>query len=356
MVLPPVVGGLGDSEFAGDGSDVVALGLKLLGVLELLDDLFWSMASSLSCHGHTSFLPGVPGASATLIPIGLKPEGHSITSQVIDTNRSVRDMNEHQTVGALVRQWRERRRRSQLELSMAAEVSTRHLSFIETGRAQPSRQMIERLCDELDVPLRQRNSFYLTAGFAPAHPEHPLDDLGAATEAVEAVLAGHEPNPAVAINARWDLLAANEAMKRFLWILPQHLREPKLNMLRATMHPDGLANQLANEAQWRELTLRRVRRQYERTADPELMDLLRELEGYSQSSRPSEEVPGQQTDLVTPMLLNTDFGQLSLLYAVTVFGSPRDVTLDEIAIETSFPADHATREILSNLAQENVKS
>ncbi|WP_293697973.1 helix-turn-helix domain-containing protein [uncultured Agrococcus sp.] len=263
-------------------------------------------------------------------------------------------MNEHYTVGGLVRQWRQRRRRSQLELSIAADVSTRHLSFIETGRAQPSRKMIDRLCDELDVPLRQRNSFHLSAGFAPAHSEHALDDLGAATEAVQAVLAGHQPNPAVAINASWDLLAANDAMWRILAAMPEPLREPKTNMFRATMHPDGVSNShchLANHAQWRELTLRRVRRQYERTADPSVKDLLSELESYPVPSEPSEHVPGQQTDLATPMLLNTDFGQLSLLYTVTVFGSPRDVTIDEIAIETFFPANSATRQVLTHLAQ-----
>ncbi|MEY7971543.1 helix-turn-helix transcriptional regulator [Saccharomonospora xinjiangensis] len=259
-------------------------------------------------------------------------------------------MREHEPVGALIRRWRERRRRSQLDLSLAAGVSTRHLSFLETGKSQPSRAMIDRLCDELDVPLRERNGFYLAAGFAPAHPEHPLDDLGAARAAVDAILAGGEPNPAVAVNARWDLLAANRAMARFLCDVPRQLQQPRLNMLRVTLHPDGLASRLVNHAQWRTLTLRRVRRQYERTADPALADLLGELESYPSPSRPAEEVPGPHTDLVAPMLLDSDAGRLSLLYAVTVFGSPRDVTLDEIAIETFFPADDATRAVLAALA------
>lgn len=258
-------------------------------------------------------------------------------------------MNENEQVGTLVRRWRERRRRSQLDLSIAADVSTRHLSFIETGRSQPSRSMINRLCDELDVPLRDRNGFYLAAGFAPAHPEHPLSDLGAAHAAVEAVLAGHEPNPAAAVNARWDLLASNDAMARFLQGVPQQLREPRLNMLRATMHPEGLSGQLVNAAQWRTLTLRRLRRQYERTADPALADLLSELGGYPPPARTGEDVPGDQTPLVTPMVLDTGYGRLSLLYAVTIFGAPRDVTLDEIAIETFFPADQSTREVLHQL-------
>ncbi|MEU3307144.1 helix-turn-helix domain-containing protein [Nocardiopsis sp. NPDC055551] len=260
-------------------------------------------------------------------------------------------MNAHEPVGVHLRRWRERRRRSQLDLSIAAEVSTRHLSYLETGRSSPSRDMIDRLCEELDVPLRERNDLYLAAGFAPAHPERPLDDLGAVRGAVDAVLSGHEPHPAVAVNARWDLLLANRAMSRFLQAVPAALREPRPNMLRATLHPDGLSHQLVNHAQWRSLTLRRVRRQYERTADPALVDLLRELEGYPPPPRPTEEVPGPESDLVAPMLLDTGFGRLSLVYAVTVFGSPRDVTLDEIAIETFFPANEHTRRVLRELGE-----
>lgn len=252
-------------------------------------------------------------------------------------------------VGPLVRQWRERRRRSQLDVSIAAEVSTRHLSFIETGRAKPSRAMIERLCDELDVPLRERNAFYLAAGLAPAHGERALTDLGAAAAAVDAVLHGHGPNPAVAVNARWDLLAANQAMARFLADLPPELTRPSLNMLRVTMHPDGLAPRLRNPAQWRAHTLRRVRRQVERTADPGLVELLAELESFPRPPA-TDEVPLEANDLVVPMRLAVGDGEISLLYAVTVFGAPRDVTVDEIAIETFFPADDATTRILRAMA------
>src|SRR5690606_774728 len=137
------------------------------------------------------------------------------------------------TVGDLLRRWRERRRRSQLDVAIAAEVSARHLSFIETGRAGPSRDMIERLCVELDVPLRERNAMFLAAGFAPAYPERPLVDLGVAREAVETVLAGHEPNPALAVNVRWEMLAANRSMQLFLDDIAAHLLEPPVNVLRA---------------------------------------------------------------------------------------------------------------------------
>ncbi|MER6976688.1 helix-turn-helix domain-containing protein [Streptomyces carpinensis] len=247
-------------------------------------------------------------------------------------------------VGSLVRRWREQRRRSQLDVALAANLSTRHLSYIETGRATPSRNMIERLCEELDVPLRERNSLYLAAGFAPVHRERSLDDLGAARSAVAAVLAGHEPNPALAVNARWDLLTANAAAMVFLADLPPALCRPPINVLRATLHPEGLSRRIRNLGQWRSHVLRRVRRQLSRGAVEGLAALLAEIESYP--------VPEDHTDqegvgdLVVPMLLSTDHGDLSLLYTTTVFGFPRDVTLDEIAIETFFPADAATAELL----------
>ncbi len=252
--------------------------------------------------------------------------------------------------GVLVRRWRQQRRRSQLDVSVSSGISTRHLSYIETGRSTPSRVMIERLCVELDVPLRDRNALYLAAGLAPVHHERPLADLGAARAAVEAVLAGHEPNPSTAVNARWDLLAANAAMERFLADLPDHLTAPPLNMLRVTLHPDGMADRLRNPVQWRAGTLRRVRRQLDRGADPSLAELLAELESYPVPTTPDGEAPTDLDDVVTPLRLATDHGDLSLLYAVTVFGAPRDITMDEIAIETFFPADDATRAVLHGMA------
>jgi transcriptional regulator with XRE-family HTH domain len=252
-----------------------------------------------------------------------------------------------ETVGVLVKRWRERRRRSQLDVSLAADLSTRHLSYIETGRSRPSREMIERICDELDVPLRERNRLHLAAGFAPAHPERPFSDLGAAREAVDAVLAGMAPNPAVAVNVCWEMLAANDAMLAFLDGLPDELRGERVNILRATLHPDGLAPQVRNLEQWRAHVLRRVRRQLERTAAEGLIELLAELEGYGDvdpSTAPADH------DLVVPLQLSTPYGDLSLLYAATVFGSPRDVTLDEIAIETFFPADASTGRLLRTMA------
>lgn len=254
-----------------------------------------------------------------------------------------------ETVGMLVKRWRERRRRSQLDVSLAAEVSARHLSYIETGRSNPSREMIERICDELDVPLRERNRFYLAAGFAPAHSERPFAGLGAAQDAIQAVLAGMEPNPAAAVNVCWDLLAANQAMRTFLSGLPGELARPPVNMLRATLHPDGLAPQVLNLWQWRAHVLRRVRRQLERTAAEGLSELLSELESYGVPGSAASAAGHPGHDLAIPLQMATPYGDLAFLYTATVFGSPRDVTLDEIAIETFLPADTPTAHILRSV-------
>lgn len=250
-------------------------------------------------------------------------------------------------VGVLLRQWRQRRRRSQLDVSLAAEMSARHLSCLETGRARPSREMVGRLCDELEVPLRERNAVYLAAGFAPVHRERTYDGLGAARAAVEAVLAGHGPNPALAVNVRWEMVAANGAARLFLSSLPAELAGPPLNVLRATLHPDGLAGRIRNLAEWRAHLLRRVGRQVERTAAPGLAELLAELSAYPvpRAAR-SAAAAADPNDLAVPLRLASDFGDLSLFYVTSVFGSPRDVTLDEIAIETFFPADAATAALL----------
>lgn len=215
--------------------------------------------------------------------------------------------------------------------------------------------MIERLCEELDVPLRERNALYLAAGFAPVHDERPLANLGVMRAAVDTVLAGHEPYPAAAVNLRWELLASNRAMARFLSSVPESLREPRLNMLRVTLHPDGMGPQLRNYEQWRAHTVRRIRRQLERTADPTLVNLLAEVEGYPIPAGRADHIGEERYgDLMVPMVLETEYGTLSLSYVLSVFGAPRDVTLDEIAIETSFPADEETRAVLVALADRDM--
>src|SRR5215217_977696 len=185
-------------------------------------------------------------------------------------------------IGDLLREWRERRRLSQLALALDAEVSTRHLSFLETGRARPSREMVLRLAEQLEVPLRERNAMLLAAGFAPAYPERDLDDpaLGVARAAVDRVLAGHEPFPALAVDRYWTLVTANRVVPALLTGVAAELLEAPINVLRLSLHPNGLAARIANLPEWRAHLLARLSRQVELTADQRLSDLLQELHGY----------------------------------------------------------------------------
>lgn len=257
---------------------------------------------------------------------------------VIDTRSST-------STGELLRTWRHRRRRSQLDVALGAEISAKHLSFLETDRARPSRPMVERLCVELDIPLRSRNTLFLAAGFAPPHTERDVTDLGAALNAMEAVLAGLEPNPALAVDAVWDLVSANRAAESFFTGISPELTEPPTNVLRATLHPRGLAPRILNLGQWRTHTFTRVSRQLDRTGDPELAGLLAELSSYpGETGRDDDSLP--PNELAVPLRIASDHGELAFIYTTTVFGSPRDVTLEEIAIEAFFPADEATAKTL----------
>jgi transcriptional regulator with XRE-family HTH domain len=258
-------------------------------------------------------------------------------------------------VGALLREWRERRRMSQLALALDADVSSRHVSFIETGRAQPSREMVLRLAERLEVPLRERNRLLLAAGYAPAYPERDLADPGAAEirRAVDLVLSGHEPYPALAVDRRWHLVAANRAVAPLLAGVAPALLAPPVNVLRLSLDPAGLAPRIVNLREWRAHILERLRRQAAATADPALADLLAELR-----SLPTPAMDGAEPfspDLaaggaVVPLRLRTDDGVLSLLSATTVFGAPLEVTLDELAIEAFYPADAATADRLRRLS------
>ncbi len=248
-----------------------------------------------------------------------------------------------QPVGSMLRAWRVRRRMTQMDLALEAEVSTRHVSFLETGRAQPSRDMIERLANQLDIPFRERNALHLAAGFAPVHRESSLDDpqLAAARETVVIVLRGLEPYPAVAVDRLWNLVAANDAALRMFDGIAPELLAPPINVLRTTFHPDGLAPAIANLAQWREHTLARIDRVIERTADPALVALREELASYPFPAT-SDTTDSRFGSLAVPLQLHSERGLLSFLYTTTLFGSPPDLTLSEIAIEAFFPADAST--------------
>lgn len=256
---------------------------------------------------------------------------------------------ELRTIGEHLREWRQRRRMSQLDLACEADISTRHLSFLETGRAQPSRDMLLHLADRLDVPLRERNVLLVAAGFAPVFRERRLDDpaLAAARAAVDQVLSGHEPFPALAVDRHWNLVAANRAVAPLLVGVAPALMQPPVNVLRLALHPNGLAPRTANLAEWRDHLIARLRRQVELTAEPKLVELLRELESYPAPRRNGPAPPHEPAATVAvPLRLRVGERVLSFFSTVTVFGTPLDITLSELAIEAFFPADAETAEAL----------
>ena len=256
-------------------------------------------------------------------------------------------------VGDHLRQWRQRRRLSQLDLALDAEISTRHLSFLETGRAQPSRDMVLRLAEHLEIPLRERNTILVSAGFAPVFPQRSLDDpaLAAARKAVELILTGHEPHPALVVDRGWNLVSANRMIAPLLQGVDPELLAPPTNVLRLTLHPKGLAPRIANLHEWRAHLLDRLRREVELTADPRLSELLTELKAYPiLDGQPPRRASDEYGGVATPFLMETPMGLLSFFSTTTVFGTPVDVTLSELTLETFFPADPQTAEALRQLA------
>jgi transcriptional regulator with XRE-family HTH domain len=253
-------------------------------------------------------------------------------------------------VGEQLRAWRGRRRLSQLDLALDAEISARHLSFLETGRSRPSRGMLLRLAERLAIPARDRNLLLVAAGFAPALPERSLDDpaLAAARRAVELVLKAHEPFPALAVDRHWQLIAANAGVAPLLAGAAPHLLAPPVNVLRLSLHPDGLAPRIANLAEWRAHILHRLEAQVAASGDQVLADLLVELRAYPGGISRSEDGYG---GVAVPLRLRAGEAVLSFLSTTTMFGTPIDVTLSELAIEAFLPADEATAAILLGSAR-----
>lgn len=255
-------------------------------------------------------------------------------------------------VGQLIRQWRQRRRWSQLDLACEAEISTRHLSCVETGRARPSREMLLRLAEQLELPLRERNVLLLAAGYAPTFRERTLDDpeLAQARAAVEQLLAASAPNPALAVDRHWNLVTANAVALQLMDGIDAALLGPPLNVLRASLHPGGLAPRIANFAQWRAHVLHRLRRQVELSADVVLAELLRELEQLPAPAGEAPAVNPSVAGVVVPLRLHSPLGQLSFLGTTMVFGTAIDITLSELVVEAFFPADAATAQALARMA------
>ena len=244
-------------------------------------------------------------------------------------------------VGTLLRDWRRRRGLSQLALAGAAGVSARHLSFVETGRSRPSRAMLLRLGEHLDVPLRERNALLLAAGLAPAYPQRRLDDppMAAVADAVARLLVAYEPYPALVVDRHWELVDANPAVDLLTAGCAPHLLEPPCNVLRLALHPDGLAPRIRTLGSWRAHLLARLRHQIATTGDPVLQELHDELRTYS--APPAEPAP-HASPVVTLRLTAPDGRELAFLSTTTLFGTPGDVTVDELAIEAFLPADEAT--------------
>ena len=257
-------------------------------------------------------------------------------------------------LGALLRTWRQRRGMSQLDLACEAEISTRHLSFVETGRSVPSRPMLMRIAERLEVPLRERNALLVAAGYAPVYRERRLDDpaLAAARRAVDLVLTGHEPYPALAIDRHWTLVAANRAMPALLEGIAPELMAPPVNVLRLSLHPAGAAPRIENLRQWRDHILHRLAHQIDVSADPALRALHDELAAYPvpvSTAPPGRRGEDIGADVVVPLRLRTAAGVLNLFSTTTVFGTAVDITLSELAIEAFFPADVGTADLLRRM-------
>ena len=245
--------------------------------------------------------------------------------------------------GSLLREWRQRRRLTQLDLGLQADVSARHLSFLETGRSKPSRDMVLHLSEELDVPLRGRNELMMAAGFAPAYTEHALDDaeLGDVQRSLRRILDGHEPFPAVLVDGSWNLVTANRAVALLTELVDPELLTPPVNVLRVSLHPRGLAPHVVDLEEYAAHLVSRLRRQAERAATTGLRALLNELVGYCRDA--GIDPAAQPRDrIVLPLRLRHPDQELTLFSTISVLGAPLDVTLEEVAIESFFPADDTT--------------
>jgi len=241
------------------------------------------------------------------------------------------------SVGDLVRSWREQRKLSQLALAADAEISQKHLSFIESGRSVPSREMVMHLAEQLDIPLRERNVMLLAAGYAPIYRNRPLNDpaLERPRAAIDLVLRAHEPYPALTVDRHWTMIAANTAVAPLLAGVDPDLVKPPVNVMRLSLHPRGLAPLIVNLAEWRAHLIDRLRRQLRLTRDPAIDSLLKELSSYQVgTARLAErQIRNHHDEIAVPLRLRTHAGVLSFISTITVFGTPVEITLSELSLE-----------------------
>ena len=262
-------------------------------------------------------------------------------------------------VGEHLKDWRLRRRMSQLDLACEARISTRHLSFLETGRARPSREMVLNLAGQLGIPARDRNVLLVAAGYAPIFPERALSDpaLEAARSAIDLVLEAQLPYPAFALDRHWNVVATNRALPELYAGIAEELLAPPTNAMRLSLHPQGLGPRVVNYADWRAHALQRLRQQVEMTADPVLADLLQEIAAYPVPAQTySHQALRRTSEFVVPFQVTTEAGLLSFFTTIAVFGTPVDVTLSELAIESFFPADAQTAAIVVHLAEKRKRA
>jgi len=247
-------------------------------------------------------------------------------------------------VGPLLRDWRSRRRLSQMDLALDAGISPRHLSFIETGRSRPSAQVLLALAERLEMPLRERNLLLLAAGYAPRYAERHLqaDAMEPVRGALQRLLDAHDPYPGLVLDRQWNVVLANAAALGLAALLPESLRAPRINVFRASLHPEGLAARTVNFAEWAGYLLDTLRRAAARTGDPALLALAREVEAYPDVRALPRSAERATPALLVPCVLDLPAGRVSLFTTLTTFGTPRDVTLDELCIELFYPADRAT--------------
>jgi transcriptional regulator with XRE-family HTH domain len=278
-----------------------------------------------------------------------RSEGLSMNSDVMERRRWAARVAGVETVGSLLRRWRRDRRLSQLDLALEADVSPRYVSLVETGRSRPSAEMVLRLAEQLDVPLRHRNRLLVAAGHAPRYRARPLDepDMAAVRDALERVLRAHEPYPALVVDGRWDIVMVNGPITRFLAEVDPGLLDTTPNMVRLGLDPRGLAAQIVNLAEVRALFRVRLARQVARTGDPAVAALYDEFFPDADPGAPSG-TPG--AEVATPMVFRLGGRELRLFSTITTFGTAQDITLDEISLESYYPADAETATALRDLA------
>ncbi|HLN09179.1 MAG TPA: helix-turn-helix transcriptional regulator [Xanthobacteraceae bacterium] len=256
--------------------------------------------------------------------------------------------------GVLLRRWRQRRRMTQMDLAAAANSSTRHLSCLETGRAQPSREMVVRLAEYLDMPLRERNLLLLAAGFAPAYQERSFAELASARQAIEQVVQAHKPYPAFAVDRHWNIVLSNRALPQLYVDVSPELLRPPVNAIRLMLHPLGMASRIVNLPAWRWHVISVLRQQFEARAEPGVQALLAEILTYPlPTGRAAVDTEEGARRYATPLRIATEEGVVSFLNTITIFGTPTDVTLSELALEMLFPADAETVAIVRRLSADD---